>query len=97
MSSGGDQDLERAYVYVSGRVQGVFFRDSTREEAERLGLSGWVSNLSDGRVEAVFQGPSEDVRQMVRWCEEGPSHADVEDVQAEFEGADEDLQGFQVR
>lgn len=97
MSNEEGQGQERAHVYVSGRVQGVFFRDSTREEAKRLGLSGWVENLPDGRVEAVFQGPSDSVRQMVRWCEEGPSHADVDDVQTDFEDASEDLQGFQVR
>jgi acylphosphatase len=88
---------ERAHVYVSGQVQGVFFRDSTRERAEQLGLAGWVRNISDGRVEALFEGPSEKVREMVRWCEEGPSHADVEDVEAEFEAPQGDLAGFEVR
>lgn len=90
-------DIERAHVFVSGRVQGVFFRDSTRQEAERLGLSGWVANKSDGRVEAVFEGPSEEVRQMVRWCEEGPSHADVDDVETHFEEPGGDLGGYEVR
>lgn len=89
-------DRERAHVYVSGRVQGVFFRDSTRQEAERLGLDGWVANRSDGRVEAVFEGTSEEVRRMVRWCEEGPSHADVDDVEADFEEPGGDLSGFEV-
>jgi acylphosphatase len=90
-------DRERAHVYVSGQVQGVFFRDSAREKAEQLGLNGWVKNLPDGRVEALFEGPSESVREMVRWCEEGPSHAEVEDVDAEFEASQGDLTGFEVR
>lgn len=87
---------ERAHVFVSGRVQGVFFRDSTREEAERLGLSGWVRNTQDGRVEAVFEGDPEAVRQMIEWCESGPSSADVEDVSAEQESS-EGISGFEVR
>ena len=90
-------DRERAHVYVSGQVQGVFFRDSAREKAEQLGLNGWVKNLPDGRVEALIEGPSESVREMVRWCEEGPSHAEVEDVDTEFEASQGDLTGFEVR
>ncbi len=90
-------ERERARVYVSGQVQGVFFRDSTRQRAEELGLAGWVRNLPDGRVEALFDGPSERVREMVRWCKEGPSHAEVEDVDTEFEESAGDLEGFEVR
>lgn len=90
-------DNERAHVRVSGRVQGVFFRDSTRQRAEELGLAGWVRNLPDGRVEALFEGPPERVREMVDWCEEGPRQASVEDVETDFEGPGEDLQGFEVR
>ncbi len=88
---------ERAHVYVSGQVQGVFFRDSAREKAEQLGLAGWVRNLPDGRVEALFEGPSESVREMVRWCEEGPQRASVKNVDTNFESAEGDLEGFQVR
>jgi acylphosphatase len=87
----------RAHVYVSGRVQGVFFRGTVQERAEQLGLTGWVRNLPDGRVEALFEGEPGKVREMVRWCEEGPSHATVESVVAEFETPAEDLQGFEVR
>jgi acylphosphatase len=92
-----NNDQERAHVYVSGDVQGVFFRDSTREKAEQLGLSGWVKNLPDGRVEALFEGPPDKVREMVQWCEQGPRHAAVEDVHVEFDAAREDLSGFEVR
>lgn len=92
-----NKDQEQAHVYVSGDVQGVFFRDSTRDKAEQLGLSGWVRNLPDGRVEALFEGPSEKVREMVRWCEQGPPHAGVEDVDAQFDAAQGDHSGFKVR
>ena len=91
-----NKDHERAHVYVSGEVQGVFFRESTREKAQQLGLSGWVKNLPDGRVEALFEGPSEKVREMVRWCGQGPPHAAVENVDIEFDTAKEDLTGFEV-
>ena len=91
-----NNDQERAHVYVSGDVQGVFFRDSTREKAQQLGLSGWVKNLPDGRVEALFEGPSEKVREVVRWCEQGPPHAAVDNVDVEFDTAREDLSGFEV-
>ncbi len=87
---------ERAHVYVSGQVQGVSFRDATRQQAEELGLDGWVRNLQDGRVEAVFEGESETVRQMIEWCEGGPSSADVDDVSVEQE-TPEGLSGFEVR
>ena len=85
------------HVRITGRVQGVFFRDSTRQKAEDLNLSGWVKNSSDGGVEAVFEGPSGEVREIVSWCERGPSQAAVENVEADFEGARGDLEGFDVR
>ncbi len=91
---------ERAHVRVSGRVQGVFFRDATRQKAEQLSLTGWVKNLPDGRVEALFEGPSERVREMVHWCEQGPRNASVDNVDVDFERAREDLEdleGFEVR
>ena len=91
-----NNDQERAHVYVSGDVQGVFFRDSTRQKAEQLGLSGWVKNLPDGRVEALFEGPRQKVREIVSWCEQGPPHAAVENVEVELDTAREDLAGFEV-
>ena len=68
-------------VVVHGQVQGVFFRDSTRREAARLGVTGWVRNCPDGTVQAHLEGPPEAVAQLVRWCREGPRHADVHDVE----------------
>lgn len=86
----------RTRALVSGRVQGVFFRDSTREKAEALGLSGWVRNLPDGSVEAVFEGAEVRVAEMIFWCEEGPPNASVQNVATEQEEP-EGLDGFEVR
>jgi acylphosphatase len=70
----------RKRVVVRGRVQGVWFRDSCREQAQRLGVAGWVRNLPDGRVEGVFEGEPDAVEQMVEWCHIGPPRAMVVDV-----------------
>lgn len=67
-------------VTVRGRVQGVFFRDSCRRQAELVGVTGWVRNEPDGSVAAVFEGPGAAVADLVRWCHEGPPHARVERV-----------------
>lgn len=67
-------------VRVHGRVQGVWFRDSTRREAARHGVSGWVRNCPDGTVEALFEGPPDAVDAMVAWSRRGPSRAEVTDV-----------------
>jgi acylphosphatase len=83
-------------VFVSGDVQGVFFRYETRERARAQGLGGWVRNLPDGRVEAVFEGPEETVEAMVDWCRDGPPGARVTDVEALTEEP-EGLGRFDVR
>ena len=75
----------RVHVWISGRVQGVGFRFATCEQAERLGLGGWVRNLGDGRVEAVFEGPAAEVAQAVAWCRRGPSGAWVSELRSEAE------------
>jgi acylphosphatase len=75
-------DVKRVHVLVSGTVQGVWFRESTRRQAEGLGVVGWVRNLPDGRVEAVFEGPPPGVDALVAWCHEGPPNARVEQVEA---------------
>ena len=90
-------DRTRARVRISGRVQGVFFRDSTREQAQELGLSGYVKNTPDGDVEAVFEGPKEGVEEMVRWCGQGPPPASVENVDVDYEPPGDDPRGFEVR
>ena len=86
----------RYRVLISGRVQGVFFRDACRRMAERHGVSGWVRNLSDGSVEAVFEGPAAEVGRLVEWSREGPRAAVVEDVRVAAEPP-EGISGFQVR
>ncbi len=73
-----------ARVTIAGRVQGVFFRDSTRALATELGVTGWVRNLPDGRVEARFEGPEDAVRRLVEWCRHGPPGARVRDVRVEW-------------
>jgi acylphosphatase len=87
----------RVHVYIRGRVQGVFFRASTREVAERLGLTGWVRNLADGGVEAVFEGPEDRVRQAVSWCSKGPPGAYVSDVQEQWLDYTGEFKGFEIR
>jgi acylphosphatase len=86
----------RAHVYVSGIVQGVAFRYYAQQKAGELGVSGWVRNLPDGRVEAVFEGDPNRVRDIVDWCESGPSSADVEEVTVKDE-TPEGLTSFEVR
>jgi acylphosphatase len=91
-----DPERERAHVHVSGRVQGVYFRATTRERAADHGVDGWVRNLADSRVEAVFEGPPAAVDAMVEWCHEGSPRARVEAVEATREPP-EGLHGFEVR
>lgn len=83
----------RVRVVVSGRVQGVFFRDTTRRRALQRGVSGWVRNCADGSVEAVFEGPPEEVEGMVEFCRTGPRGAQVERVES-YEEEAEGLTGF---
>jgi len=85
----------RRRVVVHGHVQGVFFRDSTRREAERRGVAGWVCNRADGAVEAVFEGAAAAVEEMVRFCSSGPRGADVDDVEVTEEPA-AGLTGFTI-
>jgi acylphosphatase len=84
-SAGGGGDLLRYHVFVQGLVQGVWFRESTRHEALALGVSGWVRNLADGRVEAVFEGPAEPVEALLAWTEHGPVHARVDSLERRSE------------
>ncbi|WP_432993214.1 acylphosphatase [Dactylosporangium sp. CA-233914] len=86
----------RKRVLVSGRVQGVFFRDTCRRVAEAHGVAGWVRNLPDGRVEAVFEGVEEPVTALVAWVGQGPRSAVVTGVEARDEPV-EGLSGFRVR
>ncbi len=77
--------MKRAHVKIYGRVQGVFFRANTKEMAEKLGIKGWVRNMPDGSVEAVFEGENEAVEQIIEWCHHGPPMARVEKVDVKYE------------
>ena len=90
------QDKLRARVIIEGRVQGVFFRASTRDEANRLGLNGWVRNLPNGDVEALFEGDKSTVSKMLSWCYKGPPYAVVHKVNVSYERYAGDLVGFRV-
>ena len=86
----------RAHVFVSGTVQGVFYRATTRDRAKETGVVGWVRNLADGRVEAVFEGSEDAVEEMVEWCHEGSDRARVEGVEVSY-GDPEGFDDFEVR
>lgn len=83
--SGAPQPEVRARLLISGRVQGVGYRISTLEAAQRLSLRGWVRNLPDGRVEAVLEGLADPVLTLIRWCKQGPPAADVHSVTVTYE------------
>jgi len=69
---------------ISGKVQGVFFRDSSRIEARKLNLYGWVKNTTDGTVEILAEGEDKDLKKFVEWCKYGPDHAEVEKVDVKW-------------
>lgn len=91
-----NDDRTRAHVFVSGRVQGVFFRATTQETAREHGVDGWVQNLADGRVEAVFEGSPEAVDAMIAFCHEGSPAANVTAVEVN-RSEPEGLDGFEIR
>lgn len=88
--------MKRVHVYISGRVQGVCFRAETQRAATNLQLTGWVRNMEDGHVEALFEGEDKDVDKMVLWCRKGPSMARVDDVLTEDEPYTGCFHGFSI-
>lgn len=90
------ENLRCVRVLISGRVQGVCFRAFTREEANRLGLAGWVRNLRDRRVEALFEGERELVEEMIEWCWRGSPYGRVTDVQVIEEAIQNRAPGFDI-
>lgn len=88
--------LIQAHVFITGKVQGVGYRYYTSKQAQTLKLNGWVRNLPDGRVEAVFEGKTPIVEKMIQWCYGGSPNAVVTDVAVEIKAC-EGLQGFQMR
>ena len=87
----------RAHLFIEGMVQGVFYRAFTRDIAHTLGLKGWVRNLYDGRVEAVFEGKKESIERAIQECYNGPSGARVTNIEVKWEEFIGDLKGFTVR
>jgi acylphosphatase len=87
----------RAHILISGRVQGVFFRQETEDLATGLNVTGWVRNIHDGRVEAVFEGEKENVERLVEFCRKGPPHARVTKVEVTREDYVGEFEGFRTR
>ncbi len=92
----GNNIMKRIHVYISGRVQGVFFRAETERTARNLKLTGWVRNMEDGRVEALFEGEDTPVDNMLIWCHKGPPHARVDQVILEEQPFAGDLRDFKI-
>ena len=86
----------RAHIYVSGMVQGVFFRWHTKEEADKHGVKGWVRNLPDGRVEALLEGEKEAVEAVIEFCRRGPPLARVEKVEVQWEPYRGEYEKFRI-
>jgi acylphosphatase len=89
-------EIVRAHVIVSGRVQGVNFRASARDQARKAQIAGWVRNLADGSVEALFEGPRADVQRLVSWCYSGPVPARVASVTVNWEPPTGQEKEFQI-
>ena len=87
----------RVHIFVSGRVQGVFFRSETSYGAKKYGLSGWVRNLPDDRVEAVFEGEEENVKKLLEFCKRGPPGAKVTGTEVTWESYSGKFRGFEIR
>ncbi len=88
--------MKRIYVLISGRVQGVFYRAFIMERAQILKLTGWIRNLSDGRVEALFDGKDADVEAILEYCKKGPPHANVKEVDYREETPAEEFPDFRI-
>lgn len=87
----------RAAVNFKGKVQGVFFRANTRDAAERFSVKGWVKNMWDGSVEAVFEGEKEDVEKVISWCKSEQPYAQVNKIDVKWEEYKGEFQGFEIR
>ena len=86
----------RARVVISGKVQGVFFRGETQRAAAVRGVTGWVKNRPDGTVEAVFEGPEEDVVAMLEWCKKGAPRSRVDKIDVEWDADRREFIGFDI-
>lgn len=85
------------HVFISGRVQGVWFRANTKQKAEQLSVTGWVKNTSDGRVEAIFEGEENNVKEMIEWCHRGPPQAKIDNVEIKDQMPTSGFDSFSIR
>ena len=86
----------RVHVFISGKVQGVFFRSETRYQANRWKITGWTQNLSDGRVEAVFEGEKENIEKLLNFCKKGPLRAEVTNIDITWENYTGKFNAFKI-
>jgi acylphosphatase len=91
------EEDEGVHVLIQGRVQGVWFRASTKQKAEQLGLLGWVRNTADGHVEAVFEGNKQKIEEMIQWCHQGPPLSKVKNVQVTQQNPTYSFEDFSIR
>jgi len=91
-----NDSISRVHAWISGRVQGVFYRASTHEKATSLGLKGWVKNLPDGRVELVAEGPPDKIEELLEWCQQGPPGARVTDIEVKHEKPTGEFADFSI-
>ena len=90
-------EMVRRHIFLSGRVQGVFFRENTKNKAKELGVFGWIKNLADGQVEAVFEGSKEDIEQIIEWVKKGPPLAKVEKVEVLEQKYQGEFKDFEIK
>jgi len=88
---------KRIHIFVTGRVQGVFFRQSTRVVAIKNNVNGWVCNLDDGRVEIIAEGETQNINNLADWCKTGPANSRVDEFELSEEGSTGEFKNFEVR
>ena len=88
---------KRVHAFVSGKVQGVWYRASSQQKAQELGLYGWVRNLSDGRVEFIAEGEESHLQELLNWCWQGPELADVTNIDKEWSAASAEFSSFDTK
>ena len=88
--------MHQVYLIILGKVQGVFYRASCLEVAQKLGLTGWVKNLADGSVEVLAQGEKEKIEKLIEWCKKGPDGAKVDEVKTEWKSIKKNFSDFSI-
>ena len=88
--------MKRAHVLIYGKVQGVWFRAHTKKEANRIDICGWVRNIKDGSVEAIFEGNDDQIGEIINWCHKGPDMSRVDKVKVSYEKPEGEI-GFEIR